>query len=186
MKTKLMLCLLFALLFCACGIAAADAETAAQPEPTDVPAGAETPAVVEAPADMTLIPLDTRSTGTEKPADYAEKVLEKGSGSVTITYSTEADVDLKAGILDFWYKQSWYSSHSAYLQVVYTDENGAETLLGESGEIPQGYRMNGMKLLAELPAGTYSAALRVFFYTKEDPDALRTSVPLTVIFPEKD
>lgn len=122
---------------------------------------------------------------TEIEDDNSEKVeVDKGGGSVTISFTDNIQYSLSTGELSLYYQNPNASTHNVVVQVIL--ENGEdEYLLAQSGILKPGYqvsRLTAEKDIPQLSAGGYNGKLKLLFYDPETGERaiVDTDVPCTV------
>ena len=176
-NNKKILCLLLTLLLTFVGFAFAEENVASD----SVTAGL----AVVAPNNYLELEPDPYAVLTPQPEGYEPPTLKEGqAGTVTVFPPDTATLNLTTNILSFNYTHGWDSTHKLVLQFIYPDEEGNELLLGQSGILEIGSKLDRMDALATLPVGEYDCQLALFFFTGEHNYAsmsTRVAVKLTVV-----
>lgn len=106
------------------------------------------------------------------------------SGTAAVFASEDATMDLANGLIRLSYTHGWGSNHKLVIQMIYTDGNGDEHLLAQSGILAIGAKLDRMDTLEALPVGDYDCQLGLFFFTGEQQYAAmstRVAIKLHVV-----
>ena len=116
------------------------------------------------------------------PGDQAvQEQAEPGSGSVSLTYSTEVDINLGSGRVDLLFANPGRSNQDMVLQIVIQD-----TVLLQTGRISPGNQVYGLQLSADavqmLSPGGYEGSFLIFYYdpVSGEKAIINTEVPISV------
>jgi hypothetical protein len=88
---------------------------------------------------------------------------ENGSGSVSLVYSLNADVDPLGGNAKIYFKNPAKSSHDLVIELYVLDGEEIK-LLAKSGRIPAGYGITHIDLMYDIAPGLYSGTYRISLY----------------------
>ena len=104
---------------------------------------------------------------------------QEGGGAISLTYSTQVEVDLGDGQAHILFQNPARSTQDVVLQLV-VGEDDQETLVAQSQLIPVGYSLDRMELEEPvlLTQGGYEGEFRVLSY---DPESGEKAVVNTVI-----
>ena len=138
--------------------------------------------LVPYPDHYETLEVDPYAVMTDPPVDYqAPEPANAGSGSVMVSASSEATMNLSEKMIWFSYTHGWDSTHKLVLQLLYTDTNGREHLLGQSGILEIGAHLDRMDALELLPVGDYDCQLGLYFFTGTTSyAAMSTRVAITL------
>lgn len=140
--------------------------------------------------DMRLAP-DYAPVATEKyaepiPNDRGEQVAaQPGSGSVSLTYSNEVDIDLSSGSVSLLFANPGRSNQDMVLQIVIRD-----TVILQSGRITPGNQVMTLELTEDaakmLSPGGYEGSFLIFYYDLNSGEKaiVNTEVPISVTVKE--
>ena len=117
----------------------------------------------------------------DKMDDAGDEKLDaqEGGGAISLTYSTQVNVDLGEDEAQILFQNPTRSTQDVVLQLV-IGEGDQEMLVAQSQLIPAGYSLDCMELedAVSLSQGGYSGEFRVLCY---DPDSGEKAVVNTVI-----
>lgn len=104
---------------------------------------------------------------------------QEGGGAISLTYSTQVEVDLEDGQAHILFQNPTRSTQDVVLQLV-VGEDDQETLVAQSQLIPAGYALDSLELEEPvlLTQGGYEGEFRVLSY---DPESGEKAVVNTVI-----
>lgn len=155
--------------------------------------------ITAAAVGVTVWALFFRSTETQMLApDYAPVVTEQhaqpipddhgvrpeaepGSGSVSLTYSNEVEIDLSSRKAELFFANPGRSNQDMVLQIVIRD-----TVILQSGRITPGNQIAQLELTGDAAAmlspGGYEGSFLIFYYdlTTGEKAIVNTEVPITV------
>ncbi len=146
---------------------------------------------------VTIWALFFRSTPTLTP-DYAprqeEKYAEdigdnneskmsqaKGGGAVSLTYTTNVEIDLSSNVADLYFANPSKSNQDIVLQIVVKD-----VIIAQSGTISPGKQISKLSLLsdaaAKLSAGGYNGEFKVLYYQPDthEKTIVNTEIPVNI------
>lgn len=136
--------------------------------------------------DVTLAPdyapVATESHAQPIPDDKGERPdAEPGSGSVSLTYSNEVDIDLSSGKVDLLFANPGRSNQDMVLQIVIQGR-----VLLQSGRITPGNQVTELELeqnaVKMLNPGGYEGSFLIFYYdlTSGEKAMVNTEVPIMI------
>ena len=127
-------------------------------------------------------PVATESHAQPIPNDKGERPdAEPGSGSVSLTYSNEVDIDLSSGKVDLLFANPGRSNQDMVLQIVIQGR-----VLLQSGRITPGNQVTELELeqnaLEMLSPGGYEGSFLIFYYdlTNGEKAMVNTEVPIII------
>lgn len=135
------------------------------------------PSTVQAPDFAPQTVDDNADKMEDEDGDKME--TQEGGGAISLTYSTQVEVDLEDGQAHILFQNPTRSTQDVVLQLV-VGEGDQETLVAQSQLIPAGYSLDNLELEEPvlLTQGGYEGEFRVLCY---DPDSGEKAVVNTVI-----
>lgn len=123
------------------------------------------------PAIEPLHPLPSEDTQAQPiDGDNTSKASSpEGGGTVSMTYTLNAEISLKADKISMYFKNPNASNHDVMLEMYVISEN-EETLIASSGRIKAGYGLYNMALGIDpslLNAGNYEGKYKIIYYNPE-------------------
>lgn len=93
----------------------------------------------------------------------------EGGGSVSLTYSTEAKINLSENTALIFFQNPGRSTQDLILQLAIVRES-EDVVIAQSGKLPAGYQLTEMKLFEDitLSPGGYKGKLIVLCYNQEN------------------
>ena len=127
-------------------------------------------------------PLQEEQNAETIPNDTGEKMENpEGGGSVSLTYSREASIDLSDKTATLLFANPGKSNQDMVLQIVIQD-----TVIVQSGTLKPGNQVTTLDLLngteKKLSSGTYEGNFNVLYYNPETGEKaiVNTEIPITI------
>ena len=132
-------------------------------------------------------PVSVEQNAKPIPGDREEgETAQPGSGSVTLTYSTETVVDLSSGRMALLFANPGRSNQDMVLQILVQ-----ETVIHQSGRITPGNQVTELELSDEvlemLSPGGYEGSFCIFYYDRNSGEKalVHTEIPVSVMVTEQ-
>ena len=113
--------------------------------------------------------------------DDSKLTQSEGGGAVSITYTTNVDIDLSKGIAELYFANPTKSNQDMVLQIVKKD-----VVIAQSGTISPGKQISRLDLLKEAPsmlsAGGYDGSFKVLYYQPDthEKTIVNTEIPVHI------
>ena len=127
-------------------------------------------------------PVKTEENARPIPGDTGKQnTAQPGSGSVTLTYSTQVDIDLDGRNVALLFANPGKSNQDMVLQIVIRD-----TVLLQSGRLTPGNQVERLELTDEAAAmlspGGYEGSFRIFYYDAQTGEKaiIHTEIPVSI------
>lgn len=131
-------------------------------------------------------PVEKEEHAETIPGDAGDKMeSEKGGGSVSLSYTDKATIDLGDKKVSLMFANPGKSNQDMVLQIVIQD-----TVIVQSGTLSPGNRVTTLNLLPgaekRLVPGGYEGKILVFYYSEETGEKamVNTEIPITITIQE--
>ncbi len=125
-------------------------------------------------------PEETEENAEKTGDEGAEKNPQpEGGGSVSLTYSRQAEINLDEKTISFVFENPSRSNQSMVLQILAQD-----VVIAQSDTLPPGYELRSLSLEegVEFEQGTYEGKFLISFYDEGNGEkaAVNTEIPITI------
>lgn len=131
-------------------------------------------------------PVATEAHAQPIPGDAGgQSAAQPGSGTVSLTYSTEVSMDLSSRSVTLLFANPGRSNQDMVLQIVIQD-----TVILQSGRLTPGNQVTQLELTGDaaemLSPGGYEGCFRIFYYDIESGDKaiVNTEIPISITVTE--